>query len=183
MLDVAEHVEVVTSEGHVGGDDGEGDVAKRADAQGVGRAEGEQHVGGRRDRHPFGLEEIAQGQLEGAAAGVDPHGLRARLGLDRVEALGDERVGLVPGDGLEGVLALGPVPLERGTQAMLGVDNLRRVLAAPAHSTQRMVRVRPHLHQSSLFDPRLNPAAGGTDAADGFLPAHITLNSAGPITG
>ena len=73
----------------MGGDHGKGDVAEGADPEGVGRAEGKEHAGGGGDRHAGRLEEVAEGHVEAAAAGIDGGGLGAALRLDLLQPLGD----------------------------------------------------------------------------------------------
>ena len=80
VLQVGIHGHVHLAHGDVRRDHGKGHVAQGTDPQGVGRPEGKEDAGGRRDGDAGWLHEIAQGHVKGAAACVDGGGTSVMTG-------------------------------------------------------------------------------------------------------
>jgi hypothetical protein len=122
------------------------------------------------------LEHVAQGEFEGPTACVDRDGLRTGFVLDRVEALDDEVVRLVPRDALELERPLRADAPQGMPEAVLRVDDLGGVGPAPADHAERVTGVRPDVLDLPVPHPHLDPASRGTDAADSLLPVELLLS-------
>ncbi len=85
LFQIRKHIDEHAAHGDVGGDHGHGDIAEGPDAHGVGRAEGKEQAGGRRNGHVLGLKNIAHGQFKAAPTGIDGRGFGPIGGLDGLE--------------------------------------------------------------------------------------------------
>ena len=86
-------------------DHGEGNVTQGADAERVGRTEGEQHARCGGHRHSRRLEDVAQRHVEASSSGIDRRGLRTKISLGFLQPFHDALECLIPGDSLEVVTA------------------------------------------------------------------------------
>ena len=116
------------------------------------------------------MKDIAHRQFEAASARVDGRRLRSIGRLDPVEILNDDRVCVIPGDAFKYMGSLRTFSAEWVTEAALGVDDGRGMIAKLAGDPERGSFLRPHRRQPPLvIISGDDPASGRADAADGAL--------------